>query len=286
MSENNLNNDPNQASLLASIVAIYGALRGTVAPRDAAGVVGPGAADLGSAINPWDRVFCSHIIAGAAEVDVAALAQSAPVFVFRTSDASWLWPATFLTRAIAMIWSAESGGGGGGEYGGGTNASADGEHGGIGIGSTLTVNGIMYGSGDALGGRGGFSGGDYAGQDDQGTPSHNIFGSLGRSSFEDFQRIFAQPIGSNLALGGLGGLNNTPLSNPISNQGGEGGPGGQRMGYHVIQNLAFGDSLNIVVSTNRGAAGAGGTEHGGAVSAGSAGTAGQRDGLIMLFAAP
>ena len=90
MAENNLNNDPNANSLLASLNALYGALRGTVAPRDATGVVGAGLADLGSAINPWGRLYVGSIVAGDQAVDSAALATGSPVFpVIASGDVVW-----------------------------------------------------------------------------------------------------------------------------------------------------------------------------------------------------
>ena len=91
MAENNLNNDPNANSLLASLNALYGALRGTVAPRDATGVVGAGLADLGSAINPWGRLYVGSIVAGDRAVDSGALALASPVFpVIASGDVVWM----------------------------------------------------------------------------------------------------------------------------------------------------------------------------------------------------
>ena len=74
MAENNLNNDPNVSNFLSSLNAVFSALRGTFAPRNNAGNVGDGAADLGSSTNSWARAYIQTLIVGGVEVDLASVA--------------------------------------------------------------------------------------------------------------------------------------------------------------------------------------------------------------------
>ena len=86
MAENNLNNDPNVSNFLSSLNAVFSALRGTFAPRNNAGDVGDGAADLGSSTNSWARAYIQTLIVGGAEVDLASVAVGAAVFVFDATE--------------------------------------------------------------------------------------------------------------------------------------------------------------------------------------------------------
>ena len=102
MAENNLNNDPNVSNFLSSLNAVFSALRGTFAPRNNAGDVGDGAADLGSSTNNWDRAYIKRLIAGGNLVDIASLAVSAATYIFDATDASFSWPGS-QTKCLAFV---------------------------------------------------------------------------------------------------------------------------------------------------------------------------------------
>lgn len=112
MADSNLNNDPNQNNILASVNALFGALRGVLVPRRADGVAADGAADLGTAEKAWDKLFVKRLIIGGAQVDIAALAVGAPAYVFTASNPNFVWPGS-QTRCLCLLWSGGSGGNGG-----------------------------------------------------------------------------------------------------------------------------------------------------------------------------
>ena len=105
------------------IANIEAALRGGPPVIDALGVPTDDDVDLGSALNAWRDVFANGLVVGGARVDIAALAGSAPIYVFDASDATFAWPGT-QTTALMLLWSSASGGGGGG--GGGYRRGTDG----------------------------------------------------------------------------------------------------------------------------------------------------------------
>ena len=256
MGDNPLNNIPSQGSLLASINAIYGALRGAFVPRDAAGVVGAGSADLGSTTVPWDSAYINALIVGGAAVDVAALANSAPIYPFRASDSSFSWPGG-QSRALILLWGSAGGGGGGG---GGGVSSSDGDKGGDGAATTVTIGGVTYSSGASPGGRGGAAGAQIA------------QGGQGRRD----ALTLAIPGGA----AGVGGAASGGQRH------GEGGTSGSCiLRYFIHTGLSQGDSLAVSVATANGDGGAGGPA-GGSGNAGTDGTAGTSPGLAILLALP
>ena len=109
MAENNLNNDPNVSNFLSSLNAVFSALRGTFAPRNNAGNVGDGAADLGSSTNSWARAYIETLIVGGVPVDLASVAVGAAVFVFDATNASYAWPGN-QAKCLAMAFSGVGGG--------------------------------------------------------------------------------------------------------------------------------------------------------------------------------
>ena len=162
MGDNLLNNIPSQSSLLASINAVYGALKGVFVPRDAAGVPGAGAADIGSTTVPFDTAYINNLVVGGSGVDVAALAVGAPIYPFTSSDSSFSWPGS-QTRCLMLLFSSASGGGGGGGSGGGGSGGVAGHGTGgtagqAGVATTVTFGGTTYSSGNTsqplFGGRG------------------------------------------------------------------------------------------------------------------------------------
>ena len=245
MGDNPLNNIPSQSSLLASINAVYGALRGVLVPRDAAGVPAAGAADLGSTTVPWDSAYVNQIVVGGSQVDVAALAVGAPIYPFPASDSSFSWPGS-QTRCLMLLWSSASGGGGGGSGGGSNQDGNTGQQGGAGVATTVTIDGMTYSSGASPGGRrgrAGLSSGDTA-------PSY--------------------PDAVALSIpGGDGGGGGAGASG--GSRGEAGGNGLVTMKYFVHQGLLQGDTMSIVVPTTNGNGGSGGA---GTTLTGAAGTAG------------
>ena len=109
MAENDLNNDPNVSNFLSSLNAVFSALRGTFAPRNNAGNVGDGAADIGSSTNNWDRIYAKQLIVGGNAIDLAAIAASATIYVFDATDASFSWPLS-KTKCLAFAFSGVAGG--------------------------------------------------------------------------------------------------------------------------------------------------------------------------------
>ena len=214
------------------IANIEAALRGGPPVVDAVGVPTDDDVDLGSALNAWRDVFANGLVVGGARVDVAGLAVATGVYVFDANDPTFSWPAN-RTTALILLWSASGGGGGGG--GGGTTGDRGegGTDGGPGGASTVTISGMTYSSGAALGGDRGRSGGD---------------GQTNSSSVPRIITDYSMPG----ALGGAGG----DATGSLQGQG-----GAQSIG-HVFKyfghgGLSEGDTISIVVPAG-GAAGVGG----------------------------
>ena len=270
MGDNPLNNTPSQSSLLASINSIYGALRGAFVPRDSAGVVGAGAADIGSTTVPWDVAYINSLNVGGLDVDVAALAVGAAVYPFTASNLSFDWPGG-QTRALMLLWGSASGGGGGGGNGGDASDNSSGNSGGTGgdgAAATITIGGMTYSSGASPGGRGG-----DGGARDQDT---NLdFVNLKRNS------------SSTSIPGGAGGDGGNTGS---GKNGGGGESGSCTLRFFVHDGLSQGDSLSIVVPTALGSGGGGGLggneDGGGRAGSGASGSAGTSPGLVIMLALP
>ena len=68
MADTPLNNIPQRATLLSSVNALFAALRGDLVPRNAAGVVGDGVADLGIVGAAWRRIRAQYFEIGGVDV--------------------------------------------------------------------------------------------------------------------------------------------------------------------------------------------------------------------------
>lgn len=171
MGEGPLTNQPTQAGLLASVNALYGAVRGVFVPRNAAGEVRAGAASLGNSTYPWDEVHAQALVIGGSAVNVAAFAAASPSFVFAADEPAFAWPSA-AARCLAIVAS----GVGGGQSSGSGNQSF-GANGGA---STVTVGGVTLTSGAGPGG--GRTGAVFPIQQSTGWTTHAAAGSSVRAA--------------------------------------------------------------------------------------------------------
>ena len=202
MAETPLSNTPNVNSILASINALYAALRSTLAPRTAAGIVEPGAADLGSTTNPWQRLYVEELVAGGQIVDLAAAAVSASIFVFDASDATFSWPGS-QSKCLAIAFSGVGGGDGLGTGAAPTDGGA----------TTITRGGVTVSSRPGLAGSTTLSEiafwGNYAESNTAGG-SRRRFGSQ-RSQARIFTGVAqADMFNIQIGSGGTGRVHNDP----------------------------------------------------------------------------